>query len=93
MARAYLRLVAAISSLVLAVMLGEVVFRLIDGYSLGHLRLSRPVPPLAAAPADADQLARRYALDVAVGPKVSASWYAQGTSSIASNATPSWVRD
>ena len=93
MARAYLRLVAAISSLVLAVVLGEVVFRLIDGYSLGHLRLSRPVPPLAAAPADADQLARRYALDVAVGPKVSASWYEQDPPSIASNATPSWVRD
>ena len=93
MARRYLGLVTLLASVALAFVLGEVVCRVLDGYALWPIRLGSAGQPRVPAPADADQLASRYARAVTLAPNVDASWYRQDPPPIAPYPTSALVRD
>jgi len=87
----HLRWITVVSSLVLALLLGETASRALDGYAVWSIRLTRTRAAPTGVPDEVNALASRYARAVPLGPRVDGAWYDQDPPPIAPYATPEWA--
>src|SRR5712692_5568311 len=92
MSRRGVRALLLLGSVAFAILAGEAVCRVLDGYALWPASLVRSRPVRAALADDPAPLASRYSDAVRLGPHVDRNWYAEDPPPIPPYPTPEWAR-